>query len=70
MGRSRNAELTWPGFTGVEPETTVAVSVTTVPAATDVTAVPELVTASVVVVGAAVAHACGRTQSCTDREQG
>jgi hypothetical protein len=50
--------FTCPGFTGVEPETTVAVSVTTVPAATEVTSLPPaFVTVSVVVVAAAVAHA-------------
>src|SRR5271165_2003581 len=50
--------FTCPGCTGVVPETTVAVSVTTVPAATEVTSEPALVTVSDVVVGAAVAHAC------------
>ena len=52
--------LTWPGFTGVDPETTVAVSVTTVPAVTDDMSEPPLVIANDVVVGAAEAHACGR----------
>jgi hypothetical protein len=43
-------KLTVPGFTAVEPATTVAVSVTTDPDATVVTALPPLVTVSVVVV--------------------
>lgn len=47
----------------MDPETTVAVSVITVPEATDVTSVPELVMASDVVVGAAAAHACGRLRA-------
>src|SRR5271170_2078408 len=58
-------KFTCPGFTGVEPETTVAVRVTTVPAATEVTSLPKLVTVSVVVVAAAVAHARGTPKEKT-----
>ena len=50
--------FTWPGCTEVAPGITVAVSVTTVPAATDVTSLPALVTVSDMVVGAAVTQAC------------
>ena len=51
--------FTWPGFTGVGPETTAAVSVTTVSEATDDTPEPALVTVSVVVVAAGAAQAFG-----------
>jgi hypothetical protein len=54
--------FTDPGVTavpGAVAEATVAVRVTTVPAATDVVALPLLVTVSTVVVGVAAAHARG-----------
>jgi choline-glycine betaine transporter len=46
-------KFTWPGVTGVAPEVTIAVSVTTLPEATVVTALPPDVTVMVVFVGAA-----------------
>lgn len=45
-------KLTWPGVTAAVPSCTVAVSVTTLPEATVVTAPPPEVTARVVVVAA------------------
>jgi hypothetical protein len=56
-------KFTRPGVTGVEPATTVAVSVTTAPEATVVTALPPDVTPRVVVVGAELATACGALPS-------
>ena len=53
-------KLTWPGVTGVLPAITVAVRVTTLPAATVVTAFPPEMTDSVVIVGAGAAHAGSR----------
>jgi hypothetical protein len=43
-------KFTWPGVTGADPAMTVAVSVTTLPDETVVTALPPLLTASTVVV--------------------
>jgi hypothetical protein len=50
-------KFTVPGDTGAPTTVTDAVSVTTVPEMTEVTATPWLVTASVVVIGAAAAQA-------------
>jgi hypothetical protein len=50
-------KLTWPTVTGVVPASTVAVSVTTLPEVSVVTALPPEATASVVVVAAGCAHA-------------
>jgi hypothetical protein len=50
-------KVTDPPVTGVEPETTVAVRVTTLPEATEETGAPLEVTVSVVVVAPGAAHA-------------
>src|ERR1035438_4004415 len=52
-------KLIWPLVTGTVPARTVAVSVTTPPEATDVTALPFEVTVSVAVVAGDVAKASG-----------
>ena len=49
-------KLIWPGATGAPLAITVAVSVTTLPDATVVTAFPPDVTDNVVIVGAGAAH--------------
>ena len=51
-GVAASQKRTWPGLTGVVPAKTVAIKVTTAPAAADVTGVPAAVSASEVVVGA------------------